>query len=74
VLSPTRRRSAFGVQGDMTLAGTGKSGRSGRGHDDWLQSVTMEAALTLIATGTLVTLRRRMTLGTQLVDLTGGRP
>jgi hypothetical protein len=74
VLSPTRRRSAFGVQDGVTLAGSVKSGRLGRAHDDWWQSVAMETTLTLIATGTLVALRRRMMLGAQLLGPTGGRP
>jgi len=36
--------------------------------------VAMETTLTLIATGTLVALRRRMMLGAQLLGPTGGRP
>jgi len=34
----------------------GSQADPGGGHDDWLAVVTMETALTLIATGTLVAL------------------
>ena len=74
VLSPTRRRSAFGVEDGVALASAFRAGRPGRVHDTWSLSVAMETTLTVIATGTLVALRRRMMGGAQLLGPGGARP